>query len=423
VRAVAVVLFIGVVCLPALGRTQVVVGASEGISFDQENYNWSGDSDTDSQVGELSVNATTLIDDAGALDPGIVAGYLNVSTSGGWEVQNQPVIAGTTLNSYFGLTGADGTAQASLTANVSYSATPVTSFSATPNTNFAVGEDTFDGEGDDTTGSTNGDPDGGKVVASGGGSGLFSFSPGGATTINYQYGHPNVQTAMNQCAQSSAANNLQWLSNTYGIPLVQTGTDAPGLKGDNTLVGQLDTLMGRTVTSRTVGQPTPRINQVTGFLQYLSNANLKYVSVTNEGTAGGSYSAGGLTSNGQGATLTFPFLEDAIATGDGLQASINYANGGGHSIEITGAGTILGVDWITYESDHAQTDEDANDTKGTAQVDFSFVNNTTLAMLDGGAQSTLTFAYYESVPEPSTWAMMGFGLAALLVFRSRRSPA
>src|SRR3989344_77121 len=61
----------------------------------------------------------------------------------------------------------------------------------------------------------------------------------------------NLKAAQNQCVPMSVANSLQYLENSYGLQI--PNNHAAGLKGDNTLVGQLDTEMNRTVTNRRTG--------------------------------------------------------------------------------------------------------------------------------------------------------------------------
>jgi len=380
------------------------LGSGQGVGFSQVNYNWATDSDPNSTTGQIDVNANTVLTTVGAS-----SGYLNVSTSDGWVIQNLPVINGMSdFSADFLLPVSDGTADSSLNAAVQFSTAPLTSFTATPSTPFSVGSASFDGEGDGAA------PGAGTVGAPSANS--VSFNLAGLTSLTLQLGHPNIQAARNQCAPASFANNLQWLKTTYGLAIPNANT--LGLAGDNTLVGKLDTSMLRAVTSRTVGGGVGRLAQIQGLLQYLSNAGLGGVTVKNAGTVGNNVTVGTMTTQGKGA-LTFGFILNEIQAGDAVQASETFANGGGHSIEITGAGSIFGANWITYESDHLQTDVDPTDTLGVNQVDFSFLDGS-LDLLNEGGAPQLQFAVAEAIPEPSSLALAGLAALALAAAAARR---
>jgi hypothetical protein len=70
-------------------------------------------------------------------------------------------------------------------------------------------------------------------------------------------------------------------------------------------------------------------------------------------------------------SLSFAFIQSEIAKGEDVEIDIRYRNGGRHYVEVTGAGTILGVPWITHVADQHQD----NNAAGTDSVQFDFVLN------------------------------------------------
>jgi hypothetical protein len=144
-----------------------------------------------------------------------------------------------------------------------------------------------------------------------------------------------------------------------------------------------------------------------------------------------STSAAGLTSHGNGDALTASFIISDLCAGEHVELGYIYPNGGGHWVELTGAGSILGVPWITYVSDHDQS----NDGSGTGKVDFSFLRDTDrdglLNLVNQGTTPNATIVVTESpatpqkaVPEAPFVAPFGvIGLGALLALHRRRKRA
>ena len=109
-----------------------------------------------------------------------------------------------------------------------------------------------------------------------------------------------------------------------------------------------------------------------------------------------------------------------------------FEGGGGHVINITGAGKILGVPWISWTHD-ANQGFDNNGTPGDVTDDKTLLNGG-VNWWDGGigwspvvnGETTfflkdfhLAFAVSESIPEPMTLALLGAGSLTLLRRRQR----
>lgn len=208
-----------------------------GFGFNQVNFDWDSSPDANSTTGEVTVDPAAM-----QAQTGLSSGYVNVYSSGQWIVRNMPLVNGDgTGTTNFALPGvADGVNDTTIGAYVDYSAAPVASFSAVPTHNYGVGDDEYGGDGDGA-----GNPSG-PATAPG-----STLAFGGPTTaVTYQFNHPNVDAARNQCAPAAAANNMQWLHDTYGMGLTQGATtyqNITGLKGDpnNSLVGKMDVVMNR----------------------------------------------------------------------------------------------------------------------------------------------------------------------------------
>jgi hypothetical protein len=89
------------------------------------------------------------------------------------------------------------------------------------------------------------------------------------------------------------------------------------------------------------------------------------------------FTTGGLTSTGRGAKVTAEFIISEVCKGEDVELVYRFPRGGAHIVNVTGAGRVLGVPWITYVHDHVQTSAaDPRDTTGTGQTDFSFLADT-----------------------------------------------
>lgn len=338
------------------------VAPGTSLRFFQEDHVLGSGATVRTSIGMLSLDVNRLRQASG-----LKSGYVNVATAQGWMVRNLPVLASERYP-YARLTapldlGVDtGTSVTSLNAAVDFSAAPVTSFSgalashAVAPITLAVG-----GEGADAD-SPPGPP---RPAAMATPSGLD------ISILASQSDHPNLEAARNQCFPMAVANSLRFLSNTKGLLLPHE--HKVGLKGDDSLVGQLDTLMERTVVNRGYGTGVKGPKGLEGKLKYLAQSKLdKRVSVRHWGEALGgdtSVTVDGVTmkSASQGDRFNFEAVALAMEEGDNCEIGYRWPNparyaaggGGGHVVDLIGAGRVGGSPWILHASDLNQ-DSDTN---------------------------------------------------------------
>jgi hypothetical protein len=377
--------------------TQLV---TTGVSVRQVAFTWDGARVPESNTGEFVVDAGRVLAQSGAS-----SGYVNVTTSQGWVVQNLPIRAEFSehpISIDFKLASRGGRDVPALNTDVRFSRLPLISFAAVGGVGggsagaaraasaTTVGESEYNGQGFGATAP--------KGVPAPPAPGLLRFlasllRPLGAVfSMCYQPGHDNVQAARNQCAPASVANSLAWMKAKQGLEIPDP--NVPGLRDNTSLVGKLDLAMGRvaggvTGKDRRVGDPVRGSQHLRGKLSYLAGKKPPVV-VSHQGgddvdgTKG--FAAGGLTSTGRGARVTADFIISEICKGEDVELGFLYRNGG-HFVNVTGAGRILGVPWITYVSDHVQSDQDiipgsripkkkTDNDEGTDQIDFSFLRDT-----------------------------------------------
>ena len=179
----------------------------------------------------------------------------------------------------------------------------------------------------------------------------------------------NVETAKNQCWPMAVANCLQFLEDQGDISVPHNHT--LGLRGDNTLVGKLDTAFDRTASARCVGDGVCVQQAFDGKFKYLSDNNVTGLSFRHQGVGAlceilpaGNYSNHGITSQYDGAALTWEWIRDRMSEGWAIEAIIVWGGGGGHAVRVTGYGMKTGSPWIRYSHDAQQ----CNDTTGLEHV-------------------------------------------------------
>jgi hypothetical protein len=398
---------------PALIAGSFTLSSSNSV-LDQLDFN-TQDGGGDSMLGELMINNSIA---GGSLQ------YLNVlDANNNWVVQNLPIGLGGSMSGMITdkLNLPAGTGMGSnemLTADLS--ATPTLNFTGAGDStsSLSVAETTLAIGG---TGA-NDNEDGVSTPA-----GTIAFGTGGANSIAYQTNHPNVEAGINQCAPAAVANSLTWLG-------VATTPNNPGTFGNppNSLVAKLDTAMGRQSSSAqcpdAMGNPGPcGVWPLDGKLQYLGSIGQTGLAVNfqdagngagdagNGGTLGaGNYSANGVTAVNRGAP-SFAFIQSELANGEDVEIDIRFpcptaTNANRicrHYVEVTGAGTILGQQWITHISDQLQ-----GQAGGTNTTQFEWVTGTNGLPLEGNG-AIIDQVISESTPEPGTVALIGLGLLAL----------
>lgn len=340
------------------GAWAAMVPPGPSLSFFQEDHVLSNGSVTRTSIGNLTLDLNRLRQASG-----LKSGYINVATAQGWVVRNLPVLTSdrypyAKVNAPLDLGVDAGSSVTAINAAVDFSATPMTSFSgalvshAVKPMTMAVGGD---GAGVD------GAPGPPRPAAMAAPSGLD------ISILASQSDHPNLEAADNQCFPMAVANSLKFLSNTRSLPLPHE--HKTGLKGDNSLVGQLDTLMERPVTSRRSGGGTQAPKGLEGKLKYLAQSRLdERVSVRHWGEALGgdaSVTVNGVTvkSATQGNRVDFDAVALAMAEGDNCELAYRWpsptATRGGHVVDLISAGRIGGTPWILHASDLDQDSDSA----------------------------------------------------------------
>ncbi len=202
-----------------------------------------------------------------------------------------------------------------------------------------------------------------------------SAVPVGKETYAHYQQVVNVETAKNQCFPMSIANSLQFLENQGKLTVPHN--HVIGLKGDNSLVGQLDTACDRTnATKRTLGQGVCFKPMVDGVFKYLKDNKLSTaLSHRHQGRGwckalpSGNYAKHGSASTDDGATPTWDWMCDRVQDGCGVEAVFRYSNNtGGHAVRVTGCGKAAGSEWIRYSHDALQTNDDPKDANGLEHV-------------------------------------------------------
>ncbi len=416
------VVSVAVVAVPKPALGDEVLPSDNALLLEQIDFRYGGqgNSGLNSAIGQMTIDISAL---RNAVP--YSSGYVNVAdNSGNWIVRNLPIMDASvydhsTITTKFNLGVADGSQVSWMNAYVDYSPVAVTSFGVGSTPSWSV--------------SDVGNALGGFIDAVAGyvdplDLSDLSFVSGGAITGTYQTGHMNVQTAQYQCAPMSVANSLQWLEEHQGINVQHD--HVIGIKGDDSLVGKLDTYMDRWVHPdhpRTDGAGLNAGPILEGKLEYASLHDLEFLVIKHQGMlGGGDVSHHGLTSHGQGAAIDIDWIITQIENDEDVEMGYSFG-GGGHFVEITGAGRVLGLPWITYRSDHQQSDVDQDDpttpgidetdTRGTDKIDFTFLWGNGMLFEPGNAE--MAFVISQSIPEPTSLSLLTLGVLVLIRRPSR----
>lgn len=361
--------------LCVLPATAADLAPGAGVTFYQISYGGTP-SIANTPVGWMEVDLNAL-----RSATGITSGYLNVATPRGWVVRNLPVIAESVypysrVNTRLDLGSASGVAVTQLTATVRYTDSLLTSLTAVPASVYPVTGMTMKIGGG--TGVTGGGPATPPNLTD-----ILFADPASNDTI-IQFDHPNEEAADNQCAPMSVANSLQYLRNTRGLQLPQS--HVPGIKGDASLVGQLDTAGDRPVVDRQHGSGQwlmrTKLNYVARFNLGARVATSHWgVSGADSGASNISATVNGVTatSSGKGSRIDIDQLMQALREGQDCEMVYSWDGppAGAHAVDIVGAGRHNGQPWLLYASDVIQADTAIPDADrrgaGPAGLEFEYL--------------------------------------------------
>ena len=389
-------------------NTTVAYGAvvlpGQGVDFKQVDFLFPDVTHLDSDWGRVSANPS-LLNSA----TGISKGFLNVFTDAGWIVQNLPIDMSDGVSpvvAYFslGLNNPDVSFDVnSLSARVRYSRFPKTDFADGTRCNYPIDGAEWNAEGFGNCPTTS--------IGAAPPPNMVNFDAKGQTFKHTQPNLVNVQTAFNQCFPMSIANSLQFLEDRFGI--VVPHDHKPGLKGDCTLVGQLDSEAGRLTTARNNGNGLHVGPMLKGKFSYLSKNGLKGKLIHKHQGRGfgtgvipnGDFSGSGITSKDKGDKVTFQFICNEIKNGEDVELCFSYDTlqgipTGGHAVRVFECGQTKGQPWIGYAHDSIQTNKDPKDEKGleTVRVNVKDVDGDNLLNL-GSKDRECRFVLSESVKQ------------------------
>ena len=231
-----------------------------------------------------------------------------------------------------------------------------------------------------------------------------------------QFDHPNIEASTNQCMPASIANSLQYLENTTDLEIPHD--NVAGLKGDNSLVGQLDTATNRTVISR-FSDSNSGTWGIDGKLTYLAQNGLggqvqtTHMGEEGTGTDTGDFDvtitvgANSATASGLGTSISFQTLFDAMK--EGQDCELVYAwPGGAHAVDAVAAGITKGEPWIVHGSDMDQsTDSEGGGPDGFR---FEYLKDTDgdgLLNLNGTNRQLVQVICEKYVPPPPMLTVIG----------------
>jgi len=348
-----------------------IVPPDGGITFEQISFGFYGLEQQNSSTARAVADVPLLYETTG-----VRRGFVNIHTEEGWVVQNwpldlseaalrdeQPAIPPDTY--YFRLftpTISQPTRQVlTLDAVVRFTSAPQINIQIPDQfTRHPVRFHIWDAEGcADRPVSTAPAPP--PVIE------VSQLPPPGPTYSHILPNPINVEAADDQCFPMSMANSLQYLEARYGLDVPNDHNQ--GQRGDQTLVGRLDELAGRSVTNRRNGSGTWFEPMMDGKFEYLEETRLTTALVMRHqgrgwGGAGermpdGDFTRHGATSVDDGANVTWKWICDQIKLGEDVELVFSYddASGqptGGHAVRVFGCGMTNGRPWLKYLHDSAQ---------------------------------------------------------------------
>ena len=405
--------------------------SSEAVIFEQVDFIFSETKIKDSEWGRLTVNPKILTKISET-----PRGFLNVYTDNGWVVKNFYINQKDGLDSvttYFDLGVSEHTDVKSISAKIEFSPMPKTKFVDGDRFDFSVGTKIWSATG------------AGDVSSKGLDSPLIPPSsslpksrvtppitnpvtpPITLTSLSSTHTNSllldsnpeimtiqttseltdsgvfwtlsnisNIETALNQCVSMAIANSLQYLKDSFGINIPHDHIE--GLRGDATLVGQLDDGMNREVHSRTSGAGVWFNEMFDGKFSYLQTNGLQDDLINKHWGVGygvelprSDYTSYGITSEYKG-PVDFDRLCYDIKTGSDVELIYTYSDTG-HAVRVFECGEVLGDDYLGFVHDSNQLD-DADGLENVRLRVFSSNGNLYL----GTTAWEIVFVLSESVP-------------------------
>ncbi len=392
----------------------IIVHPGDGVEFQQVDFIMREAEREISNWGRVEVNPQTLLRETEA-EPG--RHYLNVVTEFGWVVQNLFVELGktdenpkaplNTVATYFMLyESEDQKAYASLQATVFLSPQPLLEPIIEGIEEYKMNPYIWSAEGVSEEFV--------KVIPQPPrplNPERFQLDLG--ITQHTQPNTVNVQAAVNQCVPMAVANSLQYLEERFGLEVPHD--HVIGLRGDNSLVGQLDETMDRSVTNRRSGSGMWFTPMLEGKFKYLSDNGLEneliqkhqgrgWGTPPNQMLPAGDFTSSDITSNSEGDTVSIGWVFDQIKQGEDVEIIFSYddASGnptGGHAVRAFECGTTFGIPWLGIVHDSNQYNDDA----GLERVRYFVLDLDGDGMPNLGSRNwEIRFAFSESIKEKPT---------------------
>ena len=381
--------------------TKQTINFANGLTFSQVDFYLGEETQKNSDWGHVEVEITEITQE-------LEEGFLNVYTNAGWVVRNEfinQVEEMNFLSMYFNLGVYPGEEIRLLSAYVDFSPEPYVEFKDGQRDDYEVKDKIY---------SALGVGDYWEIMRHGE---LLPFEP---QAFTYDYTKPNldsnenVQAAWCQCFPMAIANSLQYLENRNPA-FVVPHDHVIGLKGDDSLVGQLDTYCNRYAPSRTVGSGVWFDPMMKGKFQYLADNGLANKLEHKHQGYGygqtippGDFTHAGITSKDESVDgkVTFDWIEEQLRLCEDVEVVKD-----GHAVRVFGCGKTLGKPYLRYKHDGIQTGpNDPNDTKGLEEVQVYVDDTDGDGMMNwGGSNSEIWWALAESVKKARSEDTFGVG--------------
>jgi hypothetical protein len=340
-----------------------VLFPNEGLEIFQIDFTFEGAPQTNSSYGMVYLDWPTTYELCG-----FSFGYLNIATADNWIIQNMIYDLS---SGYQGLSGmfnlgvnnGEDVLEIDLLAVVSEA--PLLDWEFKPVAYFDVSDRPYNAEG---VGMPVGNIPAPIPFET------LPFVEGGKSDLVWQHGHVTIEQDKNQCAPGAVANSFQWLENKQGVTFPDD--HKPGIR-DNSLIGKLDTAMGRAAHAGV--QP---INTLRGKLKYLGSSGVgEKLKIKHKNIKGGTIlpnenlTLAGVTSYAHTDTSVslIDWILAELDSNENVEMRIQWDAGGGHIVDLIGGGYVDGVPWLAWTHD-ANQGYDNNGTPGTTADDKVAMN-------------------------------------------------